>query len=861
MISGALMPGMTLSGAGISGSPTLVNCVSNCGSATSINGPSSTWTLSANLGTISSEAMRADYGATPWPNFNLQENGGGTLPFALAGFGSELVKAGTFKLMVNGTTVCQDSNTFAYNQTGGNCTGAGISSSFVNYQTGDYEVTFSSAPTGPITAAWTNIISPEPVLNQFTRVQGLDYFGDGTSQSGYLSGLFSKTPSGDSAHINSSCSTDEGYILQGQSIVNQGYQFGAPGYGTEMSWLYGTKFATIPGMSAATPQITFGQFRDEGPVFFNSQNNGGKLNICDQYFEDFATKSTFSGSISSGVLTLSANAVGPMWEGEVIGGAGLTSPTGIYITGLASGAWGASGSTYNLSGASGVTASGAMYNDVYYKGSGPAIYGGAAYDIIVQQQGLSGTLGNNPHMAAGFTGGRRVAARLAATIWGGLTNPNPGSAFPPNASPPSLSRANDSAAGTPSPAFDYTNTYAATASTATWSGSTVTISGGLAAHARPFVVGQAVSCSGCNTGLFITGVDAPPTQSNVSGAGQVGNTFHVTVNSTIGGSGSGAITAGCTTGSGGSNCINFDFSINTTNGTFGTAAALATCGANNINGNAPNYQPPAGKCQDNGVGELTRGFRIGTTQLMYIYPFPTGSVFDDGADFEGGGFNRSSAFTCNIVAAKVVQCVKGPAYTSGAPSGVGKWSSGSTFATYGDMSLLSGRIASVLGTVGAQSFPIANAGSNYVNGFYQSVQASCATVQSGGHAPYFDITVSGGQIVNVYPSAISVGSSTQAPGLGVGSACTITSFPSAMTNGGTQGSGGSISIPLAPVEGVGGIATFNTDENTMGMFLYDNTGFVGNPLNPFFTNGTGGYFEPGLPVRPFGQFQGAVVSG
>jgi hypothetical protein len=75
------------------------------------------------------------------------------------------------------------------------------------------------------------------------------------------------------------------------------------------------------------------------------------------------------------------------------------------------------------------------------------------------------------------------------------------------------------------------------------------------------------------------------------------------------------------------------------------------------------------------------------------------------------------------------------------------------------------------------------------------------------------------------------------------------------------GSGGSISIPLAPVEGVGGIATFNTDENTMGMVLYDNTGFVGNPLNPFFTNGTSGYFEPGLPVRPFGQFQGAVVSG
>jgi hypothetical protein len=177
------------------------------------------------------------------------------------------------------------------------------------------------------------------------------------------------------------------------------------------------------------------------------------------------------------------------------------------------------------------------------------------------------------------------------------------------------------------------------------------------------------------------------------------------------------------------------------------------------------------------------------------------------------------------------------------------------------MSLLSGRIASVLGYVGAQSFPITAAGSGYTNGFYQSVQATCPTLASGGHAPYFDITVSEGQIVNVYPSAISTSSATQAPGLGVGSACTLTntSFPSGMTSGG--GSGGSISIPLAPVEGTGGIATFNTDENTMGMFLYDNTGFQGNPLNAFFTNGMGGYFEPGLPVRPFGEFQGAAVSG
>lgn len=47
----------------------------------------------------------------------------------------------------------------------------------------------------------------------------------------------------------------------------------------------------------------------------------------------------------------------------------------------------------------------------------------------------------------------------------------------------------------------------------------------------------------------------------------------------------------------------------------------------------------------------------------------------------------------------------------------------------------------------------------------------------------------------------------------------------------------------------------------MGIFLYDNSGFRGNPLNPFFTNSTGGYFEPGLPVKPFGEFLGVGVSG
>ena len=91
--------------------------------------------------------------------------------------------------------------------------------------------------------------------------------------------------------------------------------------------------------------------------------------------------------------------------------------------------------------------------------------------------------------------------------------------------------------------------------------------------------------------------------------------------------------------------------------------------------------------------------------------------------------------------------------------------------------------------------------------------------------------------------------------MGIGSTCTV---PLTALGAGT---GGAIAtIPLAVVEGFGGIATYNTDSNTMGMFLYDNSGKPGNPLNSFFTNGQGGYFEPGLPVRPFGLFQGLAVS-
>ena len=196
-----------------------------------------------------------------------------------------------------------------------------------------------------------------------------------------------------------------------------------------------------------------------------------------------------------------------------------------------------------------------------------------------------------------------------------------------------------------------------------------------------------------------------------SGAGQIGQTFTITAN---GGASAyraleTVVTAGCSGVSGtGSNCIDVAISINTTNGTYGTAAALATCGEGNLSGSAPPYRAPSGICQTNGIGSLVRSVRIGSQQSMSAGL--TGSVWDDGLD-SNGGFTQNSAFTCNIVSAKVVQCVKGNAYASGVPS-LGQWSSGSTFIEYGDPVVGTGRIATLMGSVGGQSLPF-TAGSGY----------------------------------------------------------------------------------------------------------------------------------------------------
>ena len=156
--------------------------------------------------------------------------------------------------------------------------------------------------------------------------------------------------------------------------------------------------------------------------------------LYDQWAQDVVTKSLLTGHItaaasaSTGTLTLDAATTFPMWEGEIIdcvtvsGSCNVGPLSGVYITSIASGAWGASGSVYNIALApvtAGVSTSSsqALQNPVFYSGSGPAYYAGTLNDVTVQSQGLAGTVSRNPHTAEGFAGGRRATSRWAAMIY------------------------------------------------------------------------------------------------------------------------------------------------------------------------------------------------------------------------------------------------------------------------------------------------------------------------------------------------------------------------------------------------------------------------------------------------------------
>ena len=710
-------------------SATLTACLTNCSQMGS-GQATSTWQLSSsalNGDTGTTTFTIAPSGGALWPSLQVQPP---SIPVYFAGpttiGGEPLIQAGTFQILVNGTAVCQDTSTFAYNQQVGDCVGAGVSSAWVNYVTGGFSVTFSSPPASNATiiAKWTNIMS----TNSSGGNEQLDWVGNTSATSGVLASVAAKT-GGVNAYLN------------GQQCGG-GWPDAMLGAARQLNYFFNNRMAAIHGGMTGQPQLTTGQWRGMGSQsLFGYFSFAANLD-CEQYDEDAGRNSVFSATIGSvagsgpwtAVMTLTAAATGPMWEGEVVEcnpySATCILPQGTELVSLASGAWGASGSTYNVtSDQTSFTAAAsagtlALHNAMWYP-PGNGAYVGPYVDLSMQN-GYGG--GYAVETGGGLNGALRYGHRAGVEIGAAL------SGHPEHGSDPTLDRTSftgcDTAAVSQgvSPCFDTGTTFAASHA-ATWSGSTFTITGGLSANARPFVPGMALSCSGCNSGLVATAVSLPPTQSTATGAGQIGQTFTITASGTIGGGGSGTLTGGCSGTSGtGSNCIDLKVDINTI-GTYGTTAALNTCGVNNLEGtntNLPTAGPyiyPNGACVPTGVGALARGFRIGSHQLTDIQAASTaglGSSYDFGMDpgvyvanGPAGVIVQNEAFTCNIVAATVVQCIKGPAYSHGVFSSIGQWSSGVTYVSYADPNNAFSFGTSLVGYPGGQSFPF-TAGSGYM---------------------------------------------------------------------------------------------------------------------------------------------------
>ena len=542
-----------------------------------------------------------------------------------------------------------------------------------------------------------------PLVN---RPQQVDLFGDGTCDSGMISSLSCKTPGGVSGHFFGNGS-DADYINQ-LSSPQVGWQYGAPGYTQLISNFFGTKFpATIPGAKSSVPFFSANYYRGEGPVAFTAFTNLRQTGV-DAWTVDAATKSTFSGTIgacggsASAVLTLSANAIGSMWEGEVLSGSGLTQ--GVYITGLCTTAlcgadspagWGLNASTYALAGASGVSFTGALSNAVYYSGGGPSIYAGPLNDVYVPgMAALANTTSYFPHTGGTSAFGvRRIAARWAAEAYGGLSN-TAGAPNPPNASTPSLSRASQTACGSkPSPCFDTTGSLYRRRDADRRERQRAHVQRPLGARA-PHRHGADGLLRRLRDRVRRLGdlQSADAIDRRRPGADRRGQQWLDRHRERLGDIGLDQRGRHLRLRDGRLHrhrhpAEHDQRDLRRPPGR-STPAARTTSTAR-----PPTTPPRPASASGSGIGSLVRGFRIGTNQTMYT--FTTGSVFDDGIDLMGGAFHMNQAFTCNIVAAAMIQCVKGS----------GAWTPGSTFVSYGDAIVSTGRAASLLGYVGGQSYP------------------------------------------------------------------------------------------------------------------------------------------------------------
>ena len=268
---GGLSPGLVLSGASIVAGTKLLACTAGCsGNAAS---SSSKWSLDTVNPTLSTEAMTAaPVGGAIWPQYS-------TVPYvsSTAGYGDLVVREGSFSISVNGVVVCTDTNqNFDWSLQSGTCTDSGggvVASSFINYATGGYSVTFNSAPANgaAITASWTSLMSS----NFLKFGEQIDYLAGGPTTSangpapgGNVAGAVAALPNGPSAHSLNGCNLD-GFNMK---IAGQGYPIGALGLTQTHSSTYGSRWAAaFPHANANIPVIVSAQIRAEAPGDITAQ--------------------------------------------------------------------------------------------------------------------------------------------------------------------------------------------------------------------------------------------------------------------------------------------------------------------------------------------------------------------------------------------------------------------------------------------------------------------------------------------------------------------------------------------------------------------------------------------------------------
>ena len=585
----------------------LVACTANCSASNLYSGGSgSVWTISVKRRNDRqrSHARRSSLGARRRPTTILP-----LIRSLTTSYGYALVKAGTFSLSVNGAVVCTDSNTPS------TMSWAAIARARASRR--------ASSTTRPATTRSHSRPPPRTTLSSPRRGQRSSPLTDRTSSTSTIISTMSGdgTATGRIPVLGLSRGRREDRRVistrrrRATSIrsITTAIRSAAVGLTQMLSWFYGVKLPSIftggsgmPYMSPSTPFITASVWRADGPIYF--QGSAIKNLAQDSLGEDWSSRRRDPVAVlrhDRRATVLDPTFTLPARDGADVGGRDRRLPD--VLADLR----GDAGNLHHVArerdmgrervdlqsrrlAAPIVGSVGRRWaNALYYRARASRSMPDRASTMTSCSLRAASTERTvfRRIRAFGFTGGRRIASRWAALIYGGLTSAS--NASRADARPREGGRRRLRCGVDCRAVLRHWLDLCGDRIAPPWSGSTATITGGLQRPCAPVR---------CRAGALLLGLQLRASSSRLStfprrnrprlALGEVGQTFHITASGTIGGSGSGTVTGGCSGTSGtGSNCIDIAL-FDQHGGTYGTAAALATCGENNLNGSAPWYTVP-----------------------------------------------------------------------------------------------------------------------------------------------------------------------------------------------------------------------------------------------------------------------------